>query len=45
MMINCKAGFKAQLKPACGDEQHADREEKRLNALIAKNLKKVKING
>jgi len=44
-MINCKAEFKAQLKSACAGEQLADREEKRLNALIAKNLKKVKING
>jgi|LGOV01.1.fsa_nt_gb hypothetical protein len=34
MMINYKVGLEGQLK-----------EEKRLNALIAKNLKKVKING
>jgi hypothetical protein len=33
------------MKPACAGEQRADRDEKRLNALIAKNLKKVKING
>jgi hypothetical protein len=33
------------MKPACAGEQHADRDEKRLNALIAKNLEKVKING
>jgi len=45
MMVNSKAELKERLKPVCAGEQHADREEKRLNALIAKNLKKVKING
>ena len=34
MMINYKAEFEGQLK-----------EEERLNALTAENLKKVKVNG
>jgi hypothetical protein len=34
MMINCKAEFEGRLK-----------EEARLNALIAENLGKVKVNG
>jgi hypothetical protein len=34
MMINCNAEFEGQLK-----------EEARLNALIAENLGKVKVNG
>ena len=38
-------GFKKQAGLNCTDEQHADREKKRLNGLIEKNLKKVKING
>jgi len=29
------------MKPACAGEQHADRDEKRLNALIAKNLENI----
>ena len=40
-----KAEFEGQLKSACAGEQHADREEKRLNVLIAENLGKVKVNG
>ena len=34
-----------QLKPACANESHADREEEWLNALIAENLEKVKVDG
>jgi hypothetical protein len=38
-------GFKKQAGLNCAGEQHAGREKKRLNGLIEKNLKKVKING
>ncbi len=38
-------GIKNQVSLNCASEQHADREKKRLNGLIEKNLKKVKING
>jgi len=44
MLINCNAEFEEQLKFACASEQHADRNGKRLNALIAENLGKVKLN-
>jgi len=37
-------GFKKQAGLNCVGQQHADREKKRLNVLIAKNLKKVKVN-
>jgi len=38
-------GIKNQADLNCAGEQHAGREKKRLNGLIEKNLKKVKING
>jgi hypothetical protein len=44
-MDNYKVGFEGQLKPACLGEQYANRERILLNALIAKNLKKVKVNA
>ncbi len=40
-----EAEFEEQLKSACAGEQHADGEEKRLNALIAENSGKVKVDG
>jgi len=38
-------GFKKQAGLNCESEQHAEREKKRLNGFIEKNLGKVKVNG
>lgn len=38
-------GIKNQAGLNCTGEQHANREKNRLDGLIEKNLKKVKING
>ena len=45
MMDNYKVGFEGKLNSAFAGEEHADREEKRLNALIAENFGKVIVNG